>query len=196
MGANGSPFRHLPNLISGARIASVPVLIGLALTELREPFSWLLVAALLSDILDGLIARVFGFTSPLGARLDTIGDALLFLVAAFGIWVFHPVVMSAYWPVFAAVVGLWVTEHAAALWRYGALSSFHTYASRVSAYALGIFVGVLFIWGLYPWLLYGAAVLSILASLEELLLLKMLPDWRANVRGAWWVSRERKTARG
>ncbi len=184
--------RHLPNLISGARIAAAPVLAALALADMRTAFTWLLVVALLSDIADGLIARIFSFTSPLGARLDSIGDALLFAVAAFGIWVFHETVIRAYWPAFALVLALWLVEHLAALWRYGRLSSFHTYASRVAAYALGIFVGVLFVWGLQPWLLYLATGLSVLASLEECVLLMLVPEWRADVRGAWWVVRDRR----
>lgn len=38
----------------------------------------------------------------------------------------------------------------------------------------------------------SAAGTSIVASLEEIVLLKVLPRWRANVRGLWWVLRERR----
>jgi hypothetical protein len=40
-------------------------------------------------------------------------------------------------------------------------------------------------------MLYLAAGTSIVASLEEIALLKVLPEWRADVRGLWWVLRER-----
>jgi hypothetical protein len=33
--------------------------------------------------------------------------------------------------------------------------------------------------------------MSIVASLEELVLLRVLPGWRTDVRGLWWVLRER-----
>ena len=51
-------------------------------------------------------------------------------------------------------------------------------------------LGVLFLIGFQPWLLYLAAGTSILASLEELALLALLREWRADVRGLWWVLRE------
>ena len=92
------------------------------------------------------------------------------------------------------MVVAWVVEALAALARYGRLSSFHTYASKVAGYLLGIFVGVLFVFGFYPWLLYVAVATSVLGNLEELVLLRLLPEWRADVRGAYWVLRERRRA--
>ena len=55
--------------------------------------------------------------------------------------------------------------------RYGRLSSFHTYLSKVVANLLGLFIGWLFLFGFEPWLLYVAAGASIVASLEEIALL-------------------------
>jgi CDP-diacylglycerol--glycerol-3-phosphate 3-phosphatidyltransferase len=89
-----------------------------------------------------------------------------------------------------------VLENLLALVRYGRLSSFHTVCSKITANLLGLFIGVLFLFGLHPWLLYLAAGMSILASLEELALLALLRQWRADVRGVWWVLRERPANAG
>jgi len=83
-------------------------------------------------------------------------------------------------------------EDVLALARYRRLSSFHTYLSKVVANLLGFFIGWLFLFGFEPWMLYLAAGTSIVASLEELALLRVLPEWRADVRGLWWVLRERR----
>jgi len=40
--------------------------------------------------------------------------------------------------------------------------------------------------------LYAAAGASVLGNCEELLLLALLPRWRADVRGVYWVLRERR----
>jgi CDP-diacylglycerol--glycerol-3-phosphate 3-phosphatidyltransferase len=149
--------------------------------------------ALLSDIADGLIARVFKLQSKLGALLDSIADTLLLFAALYGIWVFHPDVVEAHAVAGFVLVGAWVTENLAALLRYGRLSSFHTYMSKAAGYLLGIFIGVLFVFGLEPWLLYVAVGVSVLGNLEELALLALLPKWRADVRGLWWVLRERRS---
>jgi CDP-diacylglycerol--glycerol-3-phosphate 3-phosphatidyltransferase len=106
--------------------------------------------------------------------------------------VFHPDVLRNHATVGALVIGAWLLENLAALVRYGRLSSFHTYLSKIAGYLLGIFVGVLFVFGLHPWLLYAAASASVIGNFEELLLLALLPRWRADVRGAFWVLRERR----
>ena len=185
-------LRHLPNVLSGARALSVPVLFALALLEREAAFTWVLIPALLSDIVDGLVARLFSLQSRLGAILDSVADTLLMLASVYGTWVFHPEVIRDHALLCGAAVGLWLLEDLVALLRYRRLSSFHTYASKVVANLLGLFIGWLFLFGFEPWLLYVAAGTSILASLEELALLWLLPRWRANVRGAWWVLRERR----
>ncbi len=183
-------LRHAPNLLSGARALAVPVLFVLAIGEQRAAFTWVLIPALLSDIFDGLIARAFHLESRIGAALDSVADSLMMFVAVFGIWVFHPDVIRDHAWLCSTAVGLWALEDVLALLRYRRLSSFHTYLSKIVANLLGLCVGWLFLFGFEPWLLYLAAGTSIIASLEELVLLKVLPEWRADVRGLWWVLRE------
>lgn len=187
-----SLIRHLPNLISIVRILSVPVLLVLAVQEQGEAFKWLLLAALLSDILDGLLARAFDLASALGATLDSIADALLMGAAAYGIWVFHPGFVQAHGPTVLLVLGLWLAEMLVSIWRYGKLSSFHAYSVRAGAYLLGIFIMVLFLWGFQPWLFYLTVTVIVIAYLEEFLLLWLLPEWTPNVRGVYWVLRKRR----
>jgi CDP-diacylglycerol--glycerol-3-phosphate 3-phosphatidyltransferase len=195
-GRRRQALRQVPNLISGARIVAVPVLAALAAAGEERAFTWVLIPALLTDIADGLIARIYGLESRAGAFLDSIADTLLLFVSVYGIWVFHREVITGYPWLCGAAVGLWVLEDLLALVRYGRLSSFHTVSSKITANLLGLFIGVLFLFGLHPWLLYLAAGMSILASLEELALLALLRQWRADVRGVWWVLRERRASPG
>ena len=185
-------LRHVPNVLSGARALAVPVLLVLALEEQRVAFTWVLIPALLSDVFDGWIARAFGLESKLGAALDSVADSLMLFVSVYGIWVFHPEVIREHAWLCGIAVGLWALEDLLALARYGRLSSFHTYLSKVVANLLGLFIGWLFLFGFEPWMLHLAAGTSIVASLEELALLRVLPEWRADVRGLWWVLRERR----
>jgi CDP-diacylglycerol--glycerol-3-phosphate 3-phosphatidyltransferase len=183
-------LRHVPNALSAARMLAVPVLLALAFAGLETAFTWVLIPALLSDVFDGLIARVFALESRLGAMLDSVADSLLLFVSLYGIWVFHAEVLREHAWLCGVAVGLWVLEDLLALLRYRRLSSFHTYLSKIVANLLGLFIGWLFLFGFEPALLYLAAGSSILASLEELALLWALPKWRADVRGLWWVLRD------
>jgi len=184
-------LQHVPNVLSAARALAVPVLFVLAWQGQETAFTWVLIPALLSDIFDGLIARVFHLESRLGAALDSVADTLMMVVSLYGLWAFHPGVIREHAWLCGLAVGLWVLEDVLALLRYGRLSSFHTYLSKIVANLLGLFIGWLFLFGFEPWLLYLAAGASIVASLEELALLGVLPRWRADVRGLWWVVRER-----
>lgn len=168
------------------------MLVALAYTGRVEPYQWLLLAALLSDILDGLIARGLGLTSPLGALLDSLADSLLMIAAGYGVWVFHQAFLHEHALAVTLVLGLWLAELLASLWRYGKLSSFHLYSVRAGAYALGIFIMVLFIWGFNPWVFQAAVVTNVVGHLEEFALLWLLPEWTPNVRGIFWVLRRQR----
>jgi CDP-diacylglycerol--glycerol-3-phosphate 3-phosphatidyltransferase len=187
--------RYLPNLLSGLRLLAVPVLVVLAARHQEDAFGWLLIAALLTDVADGWIARAWSLESQLGALLDSLADTALMFVAIYGIWVFHREVMADHAIACSVAIGLWALEDLLALLRYGRLSSFHTYLSKIAANALGFFIGVLFVFGFNPWLFQLAIWTTILASLEELMLLAVLGEWRADVQGLWWVLSERRASR-
>ena len=66
-----------PNLITLARILSVPVLVwAIASGEMLIAFL-LFVAAGVSDLVDGFLAKRFGMTSEIGAYLDPLADKVL-----------------------------------------------------------------------------------------------------------------------
>jgi CDP-diacylglycerol--glycerol-3-phosphate 3-phosphatidyltransferase len=183
-------LRHLPNALSLARLLSAPVLVVLALVQRERAFAVLLIAALVTDVLDGWLARRFRLQSKTGAALDSAGDVATLAAAAVGIACFHADVWHGHRIAVGLVLGGWVLVCALALLRYRRLSSFHTYASKAAGYALGFFIAALFASGFVPWLFYLAVALSLASTAEELLLLWRLPQWRADVRGLWWVRRE------
>ncbi len=75
----------LPNILTYARIAAVPVVVTLLYWQsILEGGLWLrwlalavFIAAGITDILDGYFARIWGQTSSLGRMLDPIADKLL-----------------------------------------------------------------------------------------------------------------------
>jgi len=188
-------LRQLPNALSAIRILCAPVLLLLAITGYQVAFTWVLVVALLTDVADGWIARGFGLQSRLGARLDTVGDSLIWYAALAGLIAFQRDVLAMHAGLIGAVVCFWILESVLAWLRYRRLSSFHTYLSKAAGVLLSVWIGVLFVLGHQPWLLGVAAALSILANLEEMLLIGLLPQWRSDVKGAWWVLRDRQQTR-
>lgn len=73
---------NIPNLISFARLLTVPVAVWLILTGHFLAAFWLFMAAGVSDAVDGFIAKKFGAQTVLGGYLDPIADKVL-LVSVF-----------------------------------------------------------------------------------------------------------------
>lgn len=73
-------LQHLPNQLTMARIAVIPVILGLMLVEARWA-AWgalvLFVLAALTDWLDGYLARKQALVSSFGRVMDVIADKLL-----------------------------------------------------------------------------------------------------------------------
>ncbi len=178
-----SLWRNTPNAISIARLCAAPVLLASVLLGHVEIFKWLLLACLLSDILDGLIARTFHLTSKLGASLDSLADLLTMFIGLVGVVVFQRPFVSGHYPEVLLVMVFYVGEMIASLWRYGKVSSFHTLLDRIAAYMAGIFVMSLFLWGYHGWLFHMTVVVYVVALSEEMALIYLLPDWRSDVGG-------------
>ena len=75
-----SPLLLVPNLITMARIAAIPVIVGLLMTGdagMRIFALALYVVAAFSDWIDGYLARAWNQGSAFGRMLDPIADKLL-----------------------------------------------------------------------------------------------------------------------
>jgi cardiolipin synthase len=72
-------LRWIPNLISLARIAMVPMVVGAIATQRIQLALGLFFIAGFSDGLDGFLARRFRWHTPVGAILDPIADKLLMI---------------------------------------------------------------------------------------------------------------------
>lgn len=186
-----SLLHQVPNIISAGRLVCCPILIGLAYGGYQKTFAWLLLAAFISDAVDGLIARTAGITSKRGAFLDSVADLSIQVAAMYGVWAFYEPFVRANVAIFALVLGLWACDVGFAYWRYGRVASFHTYTSRIGAYALATFLVVLFLWGVHMWLFYFVVAIIVLSLVEGLILMSLIPRWTSDVQGLYWVLKAR-----
>lgn len=68
---------NLPNLLSISRAVLAPLAFWLIVEGNWQSASWILLAALVTDLADGQLARRWQQTSPLGGLLDHGSDAVL-----------------------------------------------------------------------------------------------------------------------
>jgi cardiolipin synthase len=162
-------LRLLPNLLSGIRVALVPVLWVLAFRGEMVAVGVGLLVAGLTDVLDGHIARRMGVATPAGAALDSLGDNLLAPSAALWLVLFRTDVAAH----FAVPLAIWGVLYAAFLvlgWiRFRRFGNLHLYSAKAAAVAAYAFITAAFLLSGIPTLLgWLAAVTSIAAVIEGL----------------------------
>ena len=75
---------NLPNILTLARVAAVPVVLVLLLSDSRESGMWaaaIFGVAAVTDFVDGWLARKWGVVTVLGKFLDPLADKLIVMVA-------------------------------------------------------------------------------------------------------------------
>ncbi len=181
---------NLPNLLSAVRLAMAPILLGLAFAGQREAFLWLLAIAFLSDAADGIIARLTGQVSRLGATLDSCADTAIYLTVAAAIMLMWPELLRSEGVAIGAVVASVLLPALVGLLRFGHFTSYHTRLVKFAAVAtaLGLFLMLL---GVSTWPFRIGAMLAVLAGLEEIAISLLLREERSDVSGLWTLLRER-----
>ncbi|MBK6936301.1 MAG: CDP-alcohol phosphatidyltransferase family protein [Chitinophagaceae bacterium] len=184
---------YIINGITMYRVLAAPVLMALLFTDNVSLFKWLLVISFFTDSIDGFLARKYKVTSKFGTRLDSIGDDLTVFAATLGLFVVHPVFIRSHLIPLGALFALFLVQTGYAFWMYGRPSGFHTYMAKLAAISQAIFlVLAFFLPQPIVWLFYVAIGITALQLKEEIMLVRMLPQWRGNVKGLWWVCREQR----
>lgn len=70
--------RHLPNFLTTLNLCSGCIALVLLFRGNAEGATWLVFAAALFDVLDGMVARWLGVQSPIGKELDSLADMVTF----------------------------------------------------------------------------------------------------------------------
>lgn len=190
------PIFFLVNGITIYRIIAAPVLLLLIILNRFDIFKWLLAISFFTDAIDGYLARRYNAISVLGARLDSIADDLTIAMAIVGIFRLNLNFILAQWVPVAILVLLFLVQVGFAFKRYGKMTAFHTYSAKVAAVVQGAFI-ISFFFTPAPllWLFYLCALFTALDLLEEIILIGMLPGYRLNVKGIYWVLKKKRVRR-
>ena len=181
------------NLITLYRVVTVPLLLALIFTNHQELFKWLLLISLLTDLVDGVLARKYKVTSLLGARLDSIGDDLTILVGVTGVFYFRYAFMTDHLYYILGLLLLHLIELFSAWIKWGKITTFHTISAKVSMFFQSMFIcSALFFSEISYFLIFSAVIITAIDLIEEIILIAILKNWEANVKGIYWVMKRRK----
>jgi phosphatidylglycerophosphate synthase len=183
-----SIYYYIINGITFYRVIAAPFLIYLLFAGHYDSFKWLILLSFFTDFIDGFLARKFKVTSVFGTRLDSIGDDLTILVAMLALFVMKPGFIYSQKIIFLSIGILFIVQTAFAFFRYGKITSFHTYLAKLAAILQGVFLLLVFFTGKPLMILfYAAAIVTILELIEETILVHLLRVWKPNVKGLYWV---------
>lgn len=183
---------NLPNLLSFYRLLATPVILYFALTGNEQVFAVLIVINLISDVLDGLFARLLNQQTDFGARIDSIADMATYFLVFLGIWVFKRADFAPHIVSFSVFIGLLIGSLVLSLIKFGRFPSLHLYSWKIGGYIQGTFFVVLFAFGFYTPFYYVMVTWGILAFLEHIIIQLIIPEMQNNAKGLYWVLKKRR----
>jgi phosphatidylglycerophosphate synthase len=186
-----SSVRSIPTALTVFRLLSAPVLMVLAYMGRERYFLWLAIAALLSDVLDGALARRLGASSETGRLLDSWADLLIALVSFAGATLLWPDTMREESGYFALILAALVIPNAWGFLRFRRLLGYHTISAKASGVLLAVGAVLLFI-GLTPIPFRVAAFIELLVAAEYIAISLILPQWTSEMKSAWHAWRLRR----
>jgi cardiolipin synthase (CMP-forming) len=183
---------NVPNILSLYRLYSFPFVLIFAILGHQELFAFFICFNLLTDILDGWIARHFKQITEIGEKIDGLADNGTYLLAFTGVILFKWTDFQNYAVSFFIFLGLFLASRLFFLVKFGKFHGFHAYGGKIGGYIFGSFFFVLFGFGFYEWFYYIMIVCGYLIFFENLLIVHYLKEPRSNVKGLYWLLKEKK----
>jgi cardiolipin synthase (CMP-forming) len=175
--------KSIPNLITGTRVAAIPVLWGFALAGSHLVVGAGVFYAWLSDAVDGFLARRLDAVSAWGSQFDSLADTLMFLSAVAWVFLLRPGFILEYALPLAIWVGIGVVNYTVAWVRFRRLPDVHLYSAKAANFVGFLFVAYLLAFGAYPpavaWPVLG---ICIAAALETFIVVVAFPRLETGIR--------------
>lgn len=188
----GENILNVPNALSFYRLLAFPVILFMALTNRESTFVVLLCISLISDALDGSIARRFNLQTKFGAALDNLADMGTYFVALLGLFVFKWADLEPHVWFLYIFLGVFVLSYIIAFARFGKIPGLHLYSAVSAGYVQSVFFFILFVFGFYTWLYYIAVGWGVIAYIEKCFVLMRLDDIKRGVKGLYWLIKAQK----
>lgn len=185
------PLLTLPNLLTCVRFITAPIMLYLAWNGYGLPFMAVLAFAFLTDVLDGLAARLTGQVTQFGARLDTWADLVTYLTIGFGTWWLWPEIVHREDHYLYAIIACYLIPAVSGMIKFGSYPSYHTWGVKIAAVSLGSSLYPLFLADI-AWPLRFAVFIYVLAAIEEVAITLCLDKLQSNAGTIWHVLKKNK----
>jgi CDP-diacylglycerol--glycerol-3-phosphate 3-phosphatidyltransferase len=183
---------NIADWFSFYRIFAAPFLLILIWLDQSLMFAWLLLVSYSTDAIDGYLARKLKITSPRGSQLDSFGDQITLIVGLIGLFYFETTFIKTNFILILIAFVPYILQMIFAYYKYGKATAFHTYLAKLSAIIQGVFI----LWSLFfspdYTLFYIMIGIGLLETFEEITLIFICDNWASDVKGIYWVYRDKK----
>ncbi len=155
------PMRWLPDALTYARVAFTIATYPVAIAHERALFAVLVLLMVVTDVLDGPIARRLGVADARGANMDSIADFFFYVSLPAWVWIFAPEVVRSILPVVVGYTLAYSIANAASRIRRGVIG-FHNRFTRAAGTAGVIFALWTVLWGFEPVIYYATLAIGTL----------------------------------
>ena len=168
-----------------SRFLTFPIVLLFVFLNQRIIASWLFLLFFSTDIIDGVVARLFHQEGKRRAKLDSWGDILFLITGMVGLMWFELefFVKNFAWVLFP--VSTYLLEMVFTLIKFKKLSNYHTYLAKITAFVQVVFIVHALFFGISNFLFILAVFFSTLDPLEDIYITYRLKRWKANINGIW-----------
>lgn len=156
---------RLPHALSFTRVVLVLVTYVAAFQKDAPLFAVLVLLGVLTDILDGPLARAMGTATRFGANVDSAADLIFYISLPAWAFLFRPQLVLDNLVLVLALAALYVIANFVSHLTFGALGV-HNRLSRLSGTAGVLFTFVAILWGVDP-ILKWILILVLIADLAQ-----------------------------
>jgi CDP-diacylglycerol--glycerol-3-phosphate 3-phosphatidyltransferase len=159
--------RHLPFALTTLRLLLGPIALACAFAGVtRFVYLPILIAATLSDIFDGILARKFGVATPALRRYDSITDIIYYLFILAAAWILcKPVITANLW-----LIALMLLSEAGCisicLIRFGKFPATHSWLAKFYGLCLLAAFIALLAFNAGSWAIVALAVVALITNSE------------------------------
>jgi len=186
--------QQIPWAMASARAALGPLLIaGAACSWNGATLAGIVVAALVSDIYDGVLARRWQCDTAAVRLFDSMADTVFYLCTAAALWIGQPQLWRSYRGLLVGLLALEAVRFAFDFAKFGRPASYHSYLAKTWGLVMALAVVAAFALHRSNVLIPAALVLGILCDLEGLAMSLVMPVWRKDIktlREAWCVRKQ------
>ena len=188
---------NIPFALVLLRLLLVPVILLLALfagADAGPQVVVLLLAAALSDIFDGVIARKRGVATPALRKWDSNVDLLLGIGTLAAAWLMRSDLLAEHLLPIGLLLGLEGLTYLISFLRFGKGPSNHAYLTKLWGVSLLVSIACILGWGVTGVPFLVMVLLGFLAYADGIAILAVIPHWQSDIPSVFHALRIRRSA--